>query len=104
MPLPSEIARVYNARPIRRKFWTCLPVGLLVMNFFGVGVGVDHPAVRHGRAPDPAGAMYVSVVRNEDDVFPIRRPRRRYLVIELRVVIARKRADVFFSELADGLG
>src|SRR5690348_10012118 len=72
------------------------------MDLFSVRLSVDYAGVGQGRSPYAAGAVDVSVIGDEDDVFAVGRPCRRDLVVKLRVVVARQRADIFFCQLADG--
>ena len=95
VPLLSQIRRVDDALAVGRKIRARLPGGLFVMNLARLGARLRlHP-------PEAAGAVNVPAVRNEKNFFPVRRPGRADLMIELAVVVARESAAVLSGQALD---
>src|SRR5688572_29733618 len=83
VPLPSVVAAVDDAPGRAIPVWPGLPGGFLIVDFArGRTCTSFHP-------PQPARSVDPAAIRDEDQFLAVGRPRRRQVVIEAAVVVAR---------------
>ena len=95
MPLPAEIRRVHEPRPVGRDVRPRLPAGLLAPD------ELRRPRAIRGNAHDVPGAVGDLAVGDEDDRLPVRGPGRIDRVIERAVVVARHCASMVGNQRPD---
>src|SRR5262245_52318150 len=90
--LAAEVRAVDDPAPVARPVGMRLPVRLLLAD-------ERHRSSRlRLHAPEAAGAPDLPAVRYEDELAAVRRPGRREILVELRVVVARQTAVVLLRD------
>src|SRR5205823_1226899 len=92
IPLAAEVGAVDHSGAVRGPVGPRLPGRLLVADL------PQRRSRRRGHAPEPAAAVDMPAIRNEDQLFPVGRPGGREIVVPSAVVIARQLAVVVLGE------
>src|SRR2546427_1562924 len=94
VPLAAEVGAVDDAFAVGGPVGARLPGRLLVAQLARRG----HASRARRHAPEPARAVDVPAIRDEDDLAAVRRPRWRQAVVPAAVVVARQAAVVVVGD------
>src|SRR5207253_7770510 len=81
IPLAAEVGAVDHSGAVRGPVWPRLPGRLLVADL------AQRRSGRRGHAPEPAAAVDMPAIRNEDQLLPVGRPGGREIVGAGAVVV-----------------